>query len=161
MSEQPAEQKETQVVSEAKEKLSEVKEEIKEKLPSEPKTEADVISEAKEKLTQAIPTPPKQTAVSSAQALKERLQWGEPALTIIDTRSREAFLEERITGAMLISEVTSLPDNRSIYVYGNTDEEAAEAANTLRQDGFESVSQLQGGLAGWKAINGPTEGRTS
>ncbi|MGL6343812.1 MAG: rhodanese-like domain-containing protein, partial [Waterburya sp.] len=59
------------------------------------------------------------------------------------------------------SDVTSLPENRSIYVYGNTDEEAAEAANTLRQKGFESVSQLQGGLAGWKAINGPSEGRIS
>ncbi|MGL4880457.1 MAG: rhodanese-like domain-containing protein [Waterburya sp.] len=159
MSEQQAEQKETQVASEAKEKLSEVKEEVKEKAPK-PK-EDQVILEVKEKLTKAIPTPPKQTAVSSAQALKERLQWGEPALTIIDSRSREAFLEERITGAMLMSDVTSLPDNRSIYVYGNTDEEAAEAANSLRQKGFESVSQLQGGLAGWKAINGPSEGRIS
>jgi rhodanese-related sulfurtransferase len=175
MSEQQSEymsqqQSEPQVVSDAKEKLSETKEEAKEKVSEakqiapEPK-EAEVISEAKEKLSKVIPdvipTPSKPTQVSSAQALKERLQWGEPGLTIIDARSREAFLEERITGAMLASDVTSLPENRQIYVYGNTDEEAAEAANNLRQDGFESVSQLQGGLAGWKAINGATEGRSA
>jgi rhodanese-related sulfurtransferase len=70
-------------------------------------------------------------------------------------------LEERITGAMLASDVSSLPENREIYIYANTDDEAAEAADNLRQDGFESVSQLQGGLAGWKAINGATEGRTA
>jgi rhodanese-related sulfurtransferase len=159
MSEQQAEQKETKVVSEAKEKLSEAKE-----IAPEPK-EAEVISQVKEKISDAIPgvipTPSKLTPVSSAQALKERLQWGEPGLTIIDTRSREAFLGERITGAMLMSDVTSLPENREIYVYGNTDEEAAQAAQKLRQDGFESVSQLQGGLAGWKAINGATEGRSA
>jgi rhodanese-related sulfurtransferase len=174
MSEQ---QSEPQVVSEAKEKLSEVKEEAKEKINSQPEVvseakekipeprEADVISEAKEKLSKVIPdiipTPQGFTPVSSAQALKERLQWGEPGLTIIDARSREAFLEERITGAMLASDVSSLPENREIYIYANTDDEAAEAADNLRQDGFESVSQLQGGLAGWKAINGATEGRTA
>jgi rhodanese-related sulfurtransferase len=121
--------------------------------------EADAILKAKEKLTKVIPTPPKAHPVSTAQALKERLDWGEPALTIIDARDREAFLKERITGAMLISDVDNLSENREIYVYGNTDQETASAVENLRKAGFESVSQLQGGLAGWKAISGPTEGR--
>lgn len=128
---------------------------------SEQKAEAQAISEAKEKLSSAIPTPPKATPVSSAQALKERLDWGEPALTIIDARDREEFLKERITGAMLMSDVSNLPENREIYIYGNSDEEAAQKAQELRDAGFETVSQLQGGLAGWKAIAGPTEGRAS
>lgn len=128
---------------------------------SEQKAEAKVISEAQEKLSKVIPTPPEATAVASAQALKERLDWGEPALTIVDTRSREAYLEERITGAMLMSDVSSLAESREIYVYGDTDEAGAEAANNLRQAGFKSVSQLQGGLAGWKAVQGATEGRTA
>ncbi|WP_019506950.1 rhodanese-like domain-containing protein [Pleurocapsa sp. PCC 7319] len=128
---------------------------------SEQKPEAEVISEAKEKLSEVIPTPPEATPVSSAQALKERLDWGEPALTIIDTRSREAYLKERIRGAMLVSEVGNLAQNREIYIYGDSNEETATAANNLRQEGFENVSQLQGGLAGWKAINGPTEGRVA
>jgi rhodanese-related sulfurtransferase len=127
---------------------------------SEPKAEEKAIIAAKEKLTQPIPTPPKLTPVSSAQALKERLDWGEPALTILDARDRELYLEERITGAMLLSEAKSLPLNRDIYVYGESNE-AAAAANQLREAGFENVSQLQGGLAGWKAISGATEGRAA
>lgn len=120
-----------------------------------------IISEAEEKLGEVIPTPPKATPVSSAQALKKRLQWGEPGLTIIDARDRESYLEERITGAMLIEDVSNLPENREIYVYGNDDKQTEAAANDLRQRGFESVSQLQGGLAGWKAISGATEGRAN
>ena len=127
---------------------------------SEQKAEAKAISEIKENVVDKVaPTPPEMTAKSSAQALKERLQWGEPGLTIIDARDRESFLEERITGAMLISDMNKLEKNREIYVYGSKDQEAAEAADNLRQSGYEKVSQLQGGLAGWKAVQGPTEGR--
>lgn len=126
---------------------------------SEQKAEAKVISDAKEQADKVIPTPPEATAKASAQSLKERLQWGEPGLTIIDARDRNAFLEERITGAMLLDDVNSLAEEREIYVYAGSDEKSAKAANELRQKGFESVSQLLGGLAGWKAIQGPTEGR--
>ena len=129
---------------------------------SKQKAEAKAISEIKENVVdKVVPTPPDATPKSSAQAMKERLQWGEPGLTIIDARDRESFLEERITGAMLMSDVSGLEKNREIYVYSNTDEEAAKAAQDLRQSGYESVSQLQGGIAGWKAVQGPTEGRTS
>ena len=129
---------------------------------SEQKAEAKAISEIKENvIDKVVPTPPDATEKSSAQAMKERLQWGEPGLTIIDARDRESFLEERITGAMLMSDVSGLEKNREIYVYSDTDEEAAKVAQDLRQSGFKSVSQLQGGIAGWKAVQGPTEGRTS
>ena len=126
---------------------------------SDQKLEAEAISKAKDKITEPIPTPPSPSPKASAQELKERLQWGQPGLTIIDTRDRESFLKERITGAMLIEDVSNLPENRIIYVYGDSDKAAEEAANNLRQQGFESVSQIQGGLAGWKAVEGPTEGR--
>ena len=129
---------------------------------SEQKAEAKAISDLKENVVdKVISTPPDATPKSSAQAMKERLQWGEPGLTIIDARDRESFLEERITGDMLMSDVNNLEKNREIYVYSNTDEEAAKVAEDLRQSGFESVSQLQGGIAGWKAVQGATEGRTS
>lgn len=130
---------------------------------TEPKAEAKTILEAKDKIEEVVPSPPGMTPVSSAQAMKERLDWGKPALTIIDARDRESFLEERITGAMLMSDMSQsqLSNNRDIYVYGNDDQETAEAAKKLRDAGFESVSQLQGGLAGWKAVNGATEGRES
>ena len=128
---------------------------------SEQKAEAQAISEAKEKLGEAVPTPPAPTPKASAQSLKERLQWGEPGLTIIDTRDRESYLEERIMGAMLIEDVSNLPENREIYVYGSSDGEAEKVANKLRQQGFDSISQIQGGLAGWKAVDGAIEGRVA
>ena len=128
---------------------------------SEPTAEEKAILEAKEKINEAVPTPIDSNPMSSAQALKERLEWGEPALTIIDARDREAYLEERITGSMLMTDINNVAKNREIYVYGNSKEETAEAASNLRQQGYENVSQLQGGLAGWKAILGPTEGRES
>ena len=126
---------------------------------SEQKAEAKVISEAKEKLGEVIPTPPAPTPKVSAQALKERLQWGEPGLTIIDARDRKSYLEERITGSMLMEDVNNLPENREIYVYGSSDTETEEVANELRQQGFDSISQVQGGIAGWKAVDGAIEGR--
>ena len=129
---------------------------------SEQKAEAKTISEVKENVVdKVIPTPPDFSPKSSAQALKERLQWGEPGLTIIDARDRDSFLEERITGSMLQENVSGLVPNREIYIYSNTDSEAEAVANKLRESGFEKVSQLQGGLAGWKAVQGSTEGRSA
>ncbi len=114
-----------------------------------------------EQQTELVPTTPETTTVSSAQALKDRLDWGEPALTILDARDRDAYLKEHITGAMLASDVNNLASNRDIYVYSNNQEESAKAVSDLVQAGFNSVSQLQGNLAGWKAIGGATEGRVA
>src|ERR671933_286798 len=52
----------------------------------------------------------------------------------------------------------SLEPRREIYVYGDSDEQSAQAASQLRGAGFENVSELRGGLAAWKANGGPTEG---
>jgi len=124
------------------------------------------VSEAKENVAEAIPTPPpQQMPESSAQAVKSRLQWGEPALTILDVRDRTAFNQGRIMGAipMPINELSdrataSLEPQREIYVYGDNDQQSNEAAGQLREAGFESVSVLKGGLTAWKAVSGATEG---
>ncbi len=61
----------------------------------------DAILKAKDKLPEVTPTPPSQeTPQSSAQALKQRLEWGEPAFTILDVRDRTSFNQSRILGAM-------------------------------------------------------------
>ncbi|NEQ95992.1 MAG: rhodanese-like domain-containing protein [Cyanothece sp. SIO2G6] len=112
-----------------------------------------------------IPIPQPIKPQSSAQALKERLDWGEPALTIIDVRSRAVYNNRHITGALsapindaLTSVVASLEYSRDIYVYGETDEQTAEAATQLRTAGYQNVAELKGGLSGWQAVNGPVEG---
>ncbi|MCL1473435.1 rhodanese-like domain-containing protein [Argonema antarcticum A004/B2] len=111
------------------------------------------------------PTPPGFKAQSSAHDLKSRLEWGEPAFTILDVRDREIFNDGHIMGAMPmpIDELVerakpSIDLNRDIYVYADSDEQTSQAVNQLRSAGFEKVAELQGGLAAWKAIGGPTEG---
>jgi rhodanese-related sulfurtransferase len=111
-----------------------------------------------------IPTPPPLRAQSRVYDLKARLDWGDPALTIIDTRDRSEFKCSHILGAipMPLNELVerapcSLEITRDIYIYGETDEETAEAATKLRAAGYQNVSELRGGVAAWKAVGYPIE----
>lgn len=111
-----------------------------------------------------IPPQPPIDAQSNVHELKSRLEWGEPAFTVIDVRNREAFNDGHILGSMampandLLKYASSLAKTRDIYIYGETDEETAQAVQQLRSAGYVHVSELKGGLPAWKAIGGPTEG---
>ena len=111
-----------------------------------------------------FPSPPPLKAQSLVYDLKARLDWGEPALTIIDVRDRSEFNQRHILGAVsmpmneLVDRASStLEITRDIYVYGETDEETAQAATELRAAGYLNVSQLRGGVAAWKAVDFPVE----
>lgn len=87
---------------------------------------------------------------SCVESLKNRLDWGEPALTIVDVRDRTAFNMSHIMGAIampmqeLVSQArASLEFIRDIYVYGETEEQTAEAASQLREAGYQHVAELQ------------------
>lgn len=111
-----------------------------------------------------IPPQPPIEAQSNVHELKSRLEWGEPAFTIIDVRDRNTYNDGHIMGAMampmenLVESAKSLASSRDIYIYGETDEQTAQAVQQLRTAGFEHVSELKGGLPAWKAVGGPTEG---
>lgn len=109
--------------------------------------------------------PPKLKPQATAQELKSRLDWGEPALTIIDVRDRADFNETRIQGSvsmplMALTAVIdgSLEKERDIYIYGDSDTVTAEAANQLRTAGYQRVAELKGGLPAWKTAKYPVEG---
>ena len=111
--------------------------------------------------------PPKMPvqAPTGVHELKSRLEWGEPAFTILDVRDRTSFNDSHIMGSMampmdeLVERAkSSIALSRDIYVYGETAEDTAAAAQQLRAAGFEKVAELKGGLPAWKAIAGPTEG---
>ncbi|PSN19811.1 rhodanese-like domain-containing protein [filamentous cyanobacterium CCP5] len=115
-----------------------------------------------------FPKPSPLRDISRVYDLKERLDWGEPALTIIDVRDRDAFNERHVMGAISMPQAElierakeSLEFDRDLYVYAETDEESAEAANILRQEGYEKVSLLRGGVAAWKAAGFPVEMTTA
>lgn len=125
----------------------------------------DAVTAAKDKLPDITPTPPGFHSQASAYEVKSRLQWGEPGLTIVDVRDHDAFNQCRITGAISIpqedlQEIGSfaLLDRRDIYVYGESDDDTAAAANQLRELGFDRVAEMKGGLAAWKEIGGALEG---
>jgi rhodanese-related sulfurtransferase len=96
-------------------------------------------------------TPSTVKSQSSVNDLNQRLDWGEPALTIIDARDREAFNTSHIRGAIPLNEtelvdrvLQNLESNRDIYIYHSNDEKTAEVANLLRSAGYKNVSELQG-----------------
>ena len=102
---------------------------------------------------------------SSVNILKKRLDWGEPALTIVDVRSRVLFDLNHILGSISMPmdepadlTLSSLELNRDLYVYADTDEQTAIAANKLRQAGYKNVSELIGGLTAWKKAKYPIAG---
>lgn len=115
----------------------------------------------------SLPTPPASVFHDKATAheLKSRLNWGEPNLTILDVRDREAFDDCHILGALNTpSEILpdaadlSLQHKRDIYLYGESNEQSQAAADKLRQAGFQRVAELQGGLQSWKEIEGSIDG---
>lgn len=111
-----------------------------------------------------IPKPTPIRPHSRVYDLKERLDWGEPALTIIDTRSRASFNESHVTGAismpadsLLATARKCLECDRDLYLYADTDEEATALMEQLKAIGYQNVSVLRGGVAAWKAAGFPTE----
>lgn len=103
-------------------------------------------------------------AQSRVYDLKARLDWGEPALTIIDARDRSLFNISHILGAVPMPPnepthriLNKLEPGRDIYIYSETDEETALAAAKLREAGYQNVSEIRGGLAAWKAVGFPIE----
>lgn len=128
----------------------------------------NAVSKAQDVIGQATPVPTDFDAVSSPTDLKNRLEWGEPALSILDVRDRDAFNQERIMGAitMPMADLTeragsSFEPERDLFVYGASDEETAAAVTQLSSAGFQKVSAIKGGLPAWKAIGGQIEGRVS
>jgi rhodanese-related sulfurtransferase len=124
----------------------------------------DIIEGVRDALGNLTPTPVVLQEESTAHDLKKRLEWGEPALSIIDIRDRETFNQGRITGAVsmpmerLAELKSTLQPQHDIYIYGDTDAQAHQAAQMLRDAGFEAVTHIMGGLEAWHEIGGPTEG---
>jgi rhodanese-related sulfurtransferase len=124
----------------------------------------DIIESTQAALSKLTPTPVTLKAESTAYDLKTRLEWGQPALSIVDVREHEAFNRGRITGAISmpleqLGEMKStLEPKHDIYIYGESDTQSLQAAQLLRGAGCTSVAQIIGGLAAWHEAGGPTEG---
>lgn len=103
--------------------------------------------------------------LADAHDIKSRLEWGQPAFTIVDVRDRHTYNHGHITGAIPISlddlvsrAKSTLHSERQIYIYGENDAHTAQAAHLLRESGFVDVSEIKGGFAAWKSVGGAVEG---
>ncbi len=126
----------------------------------------DAVDAVQEVAAEVSPAPVEFNNVTSAADVKARLDWGEPAFTMIDVRDRASYNEKRIAGAIPgaseeeLSRVRqTLEADRDIYVYGGSDDEAKRVASQLSESGFGRVSVIEGGLSAWNAAGGLTEGR--
>ena len=156
-----------ETVESAKGTVESAKESARGTVESAKETVGSAVDKVSNAVANVVPHPsqPPVNLQSDVHSLKSRLEWGEPAFTILDVRDRSVFNDGRILGALptpidqLVERAKkSLAQSRDIYVYGENDQQSAEAAQLLRGAGFEHVSELKGGLAAWKAIGGPTEG---
>ncbi len=154
-----------ETAGEAFDKAKEGADTVLEKAKSAEQDALDTVKDVQQKIGKATPAPTEFKELSTPSDVKARLDWGEPALTIMDVRDRDTFNKERIMGAIFIPEgdpvsvaKQTLEPERSIYIYGADDTSSKTAAAELSAAGYEKVSVIQGGLAAWKAINGATEG---
>lgn len=149
--------------------MSNVENKVQQAFEEAHEREENTLGKAKEAFNSKLPIPTPAASVSGSEVsvheLKSRLNWGEPGLTILDVRDRDAFDDCRILGAMntpssMLPDViqSTLQHKRDIYVYGNTDEDSTAAANILRQAGFHQVAVLRGGLEAWKQVDGSVDG---
>lgn len=83
--------------------------------------------------------------------------------TIIDVRSPEEFESGHLENAQNINwngsnfdqAVSKFNKNKPVYVYCLSGGRSADAAAKMRQDGFKTVYELQGGMLKWRAAKLP------
>jgi rhodanese-related sulfurtransferase len=101
----------------------------------------------------------------SAQFAAELLSSVQAPLAI-DVRTLREREEKRIGGSLgvplnhLVENLEEFPRDRSLLVYCAGGYRSSIAASLLQRGGFESVSEIAGGIVGWEAANLPVESGT-
>jgi len=98
----------------------------------------------------------------SAPVAAERLGRGAPVA--IDVRTPRERDEKRVAGSINIplnhlnERLQELPKDRPLLVYCAGGYRSSIATSLLKQQGFENVSELAGGMTAWETAKLPTEG---
>jgi len=104
----------------------------------------------------------KKTERLSAPFAAELLASGEPPLAV-DVRSSREREQKFIAGSLgmplnhLVENIGMLPKDRPLLMYCAGGYRSSIAASLLQRKGFEHVSEIAGGLAGWEAAKLPVE----
>jgi rhodanese-related sulfurtransferase len=95
--------------------------------------------------------------VSVAEAFEKR----EAGAFMLDVREQNEWDELHMDGATLIplgqlgDRLNELPKDQEIVVVCRTGNRSAQARDLLKQNGFESVTSMAGGMVDWQAANYP------
>ena len=107
----------------------------------------------------------KKTERLSASFAAELLASGKPPLAV-DVRSSSEREQKFIAGSLgmplnhLVENIGMLPKDRPLLMYCAGGYRSSIAASLLQRNGFEHVSEIAGGLAGWEAAKLPVETAT-
>lgn len=99
-------------------------------------------------------------ATITVQELCRRLDRGENP-HILDVRSADEIARARIPGAqeihvtMLIDRMIEVPKDRTAYIFCGSGMRSMVAASLLKRNGWEDLTVVLGGLAGWKSAACP------
>jgi rhodanese-related sulfurtransferase len=94
----------------------------------------------------------------SPQFVAELLASSQPPLAV-DVRAPREREQKRIAGSMsvplnhLTQDLKTLPKNRPLLVYCAGGYRSSIAASLLKASGFDSVSEIAGGIAAWESAN--------
>jgi rhodanese-related sulfurtransferase len=90
------------------------------------------------------------------------------SIQILDVRTPGEYSSGHIKGALLADwnnkeefkrRVAFIDKNKPVYVYCLAGGRSAAAAQRMREEGYEKVYELKGGINAWKADNKPLEGK--
>jgi rhodanese-related sulfurtransferase len=96
----------------------------------------------------------------SAALAAERLAGGAPV--VVDVRTPHERDEKRVAGSIniplnhLTERLQELPKDRPLLVYCAGGYRSSIATSLLKQQGFEQVSELAGGMTAWETAKLPT-----
>ena len=88
----------------------------------------------------------------------------QPDVQLIDVRTPEEFAEGHLENAINMdingdnfdASVASLDKEKPVMVYCKAGGRSAKAATKLKEMGFKSISDLDGGITNWNSENKPT-----
>ncbi|MHB8653918.1 MAG: MBL fold metallo-hydrolase [Terriglobia bacterium] len=98
----------------------------------------------------------------SAQVAADRLQSAQPPLAI-DVRAPREREQKYIAGSLaiplnhLVEKLGTLPKDRALLVYCAGGYRSSIAASLLQRDGFDHVSEIASGIAGWESAKLPVQ----
>ena len=89
-----------------------------------------------------------------------------PQVQLLDVRTPEEYQEEHLVNAKLANinddetfekVAATLNKEKPVYVYCHSGRRSAKAAKNLKEKGFKTVVNLDGGIEAWKEADMPVE----